>query len=402
MLSKLGRKSNLSIGQLSIFALIFIFSSYGRTTLLAEEKSKYDQWENGPGSKKEFFPIAVWLQSPRNAPKYAEIGINTYVGLWKGPTEEQLSQLKKAGMKVICSQNDLALKSANNDAIIAWMHGDEPDNAQPKAGGGYGPPIDPAKIVADYQEIKKRDSTRPIFLNLGQGVAFDKYIGRGVRTNHPEDYAAYLKGCDIASFDIYPAVHDHVDVAGKLEFVPRGVRRLREWSDENKVIWNCIECSRISNPEKKPTPAQLRSEVWMSLIAGSQGIIYFVHQFKPTFQEASVFSDPELLAEVTRVNQSITQLAPVLNSTSLPGVSVISKDQSAIKYMLKKYDGKVYAFIANESAAAIEARLDLKDVVKAEAVCRTLDGEAEFQWNRSNLELSLPGYGIALLSFEPK
>jgi hypothetical protein len=388
--------------------LIIACLGYGRVNLIAqdkvanEQKLGYEQWRNGPSSEKDFFPIAVWLQSPRNADRYSDLGINTYVGLWRGPTDEQLLQLKKAGMKVICSQNDLALKSANNDVIIGWMHGDEPDNAQPKSGGGYGPPIEPAKIEADYKELKRKDSTRPIFLNLGQGVAFDKYIGRGVRTNHPEDYADYLKGSDIASFDIYPAVHEHADVAGKLEFVPRGVRRLREWSDESKIIWNCIECSRISNPEKKPTPAQLRSEVWMSLIAGSRGIIYFVHQFKPTFQEASLFNDPELLAEVTRVNRAIAKLAPVLNSASLPGVEVSSKDQSAIKYMLKKYQGACYVFIANESTSALEARVNLKDIVDADSVCRTVEGDTGFNWHQSNLELSLPGYGVAILSFESK
>src|ERR1041385_7068733 len=40
-----------------------------------------------------FFPIAVWLQDPRNAVRYREAGINLYVALWKGPTEEQLAAL---------------------------------------------------------------------------------------------------------------------------------------------------------------------------------------------------------------------------------------------------------------------------------------------------------------------
>jgi hypothetical protein len=35
----------------------------------------------------KFFPIGIWMQSPSNAARYKEIGINTYVGLWKGPTE---------------------------------------------------------------------------------------------------------------------------------------------------------------------------------------------------------------------------------------------------------------------------------------------------------------------------
>jgi hypothetical protein len=30
--------------------------------------------------------------------------------LWRGPTEEQLDQLKAAGMKVVCSQNQFAIQ----------------------------------------------------------------------------------------------------------------------------------------------------------------------------------------------------------------------------------------------------------------------------------------------------
>jgi hypothetical protein len=84
------------------------------------------------------------------------------------------------------------------------MHGDEPDNAQSRGKGkGYGPPILPATIIEDYRRTKKADPSRPVLLNLGQGVAWDRYQGRGTRTNHPEDYAEYIKGRDIVSFDIW-------------------------------------------------------------------------------------------------------------------------------------------------------------------------------------------------------
>ena len=52
---------------------------------------------------------------------------------------------------------------------------------------GYGPPILPEIIVSNYHRIKLLDPTRPVLLNLGQCVAWDNYIGRGVRRNHPED-----------------------------------------------------------------------------------------------------------------------------------------------------------------------------------------------------------------------
>src|SRR5262245_38644128 len=83
----------------------------------------------GPFADPHFFPIAVWLQSPAKAEQYKAAGINLYVGLWRGPTDEQLAELKRHGMRVICSQNATALAHKDDPTIVAWMHGDEPDNA---------------------------------------------------------------------------------------------------------------------------------------------------------------------------------------------------------------------------------------------------------------------------------
>src|ERR1035441_2389016 len=105
----------------------------------AAPASPYAKWEHGPSHDAGFFPIAVWLQDPRNAGQYHAAGFNTYVGLWKGPTESQLAALKAAGMKVICEQNATARSHLDDPTIIGWMHGDEPDNAQSLAGSkGYG------------------------------------------------------------------------------------------------------------------------------------------------------------------------------------------------------------------------------------------------------------------------
>src|SRR5262249_50861843 len=192
--------------------------------------------------------------------------------------------------------------------------------------------------------IKKTDPTRPVFLNLGQGVAWDNYIGRGVRRNHPEDYPEYTKGCDIVSFDIYPAVHDHKDIAGKLWYVADGVSRLRKWSDDRKRVWNCIECTRISNPSAKATPTQVKAEVWMSLVRGSRGLIYFVHQFKPTFIEAGLLADAEMVAGIKTINRQIHALAPVLNSTTIERAVQIETADAAVpvEAMVKRHEGATY------------------------------------------------------------
>ena len=321
------------------------------TSLIAFSKpvgaNPYVKWTNGPSRDSGFFPIAVWLQNPRKANQYKDAGFNTYVGLWRGPTEKQLAELKNAGMKVICHQNEAGLKHVDDPVIVGWMHGDEPDNAQSLGKGkGYGPPILPKKIIEDYQKIRSADPTRPVLLNLGQGVAWDGWHGRGVRTNHPEDYPEYVKGCDIASFDIYPVAHSKPQVSGKLWYVPQGVERLVKWTGGDKVVWNCIECTRIQNPTNKATPHQVRCEVWMSIIHGSMGLIYFVHEWKPRFNESALLSDPQMLSAVTAINRQIIRLAPVLNSPTLAkAVSVLSENAGVpVAIMAKKHRGAVYIF----------------------------------------------------------
>jgi hypothetical protein len=137
-------------------------------------ENPYSAWRQGPPARDDFFPIAVWLQQPANAPKFKAAGINLYVALWQGPTEEQLAELKRHGMPVICNQNEIGLKHKDDPTIVGWMHGDEPDNAQfAGKNKGYDPPIAPAKINEDYRRLKAADPSRPILLNLGQGVAWD-------------------------------------------------------------------------------------------------------------------------------------------------------------------------------------------------------------------------------------
>ncbi len=332
-----------------------------------QEVNPYRRWKNGPDTSPDYFPIAVWLQAPELAPKYKAAGINVYVGLWQGPTEKQLAQLKEAGMPVFCHQNEVGLTSKNNDVIIGWMQPDEPDNAQSaektwnndveamneawpgisrQDWGTYGPPIPPRKIVADYEEMKKNDPTRPVMLNLGQSVSYDTWGGRGVRSNHPEDYPEYIKGCDIVSFDIYPAVSTDSKTAGRLWMVGKGVARLRKWSEPEQTAWNALEAAKIGNPDAELTPHTVRAEVWMSIIFGSRGIIYFVHQFEPEFNEHALLDDPQLLRGVTEINRQVHDLARVINSpTVVDGATVKTSDETVpIEIMVKRHEGATYVF----------------------------------------------------------
>ena len=295
----------------------------------------YKRWKNGPNPDDSYFPIAVWLQSPRNAEAYKAIGINLYVGLWRGPNEEQLKQLADAGMPVLAGMKE---RLTGSSVLRGWTMMDEPDNAQAKPGGGYGSCVLPPVMMEQYRKWRAADPTRPVYLNLGQGVVNEKYVGRGSECGrHDEHYAEYIAATDIVSYDVYP-----VNSKYPLWWVGAGVDRLRKWAKYEKPVWNWIEGSTIRG-EGKPTPAQLKSEVWMSIIHGSMGIGYFCHQFKPTSDEAAPLHDAEMRQAMKEINGRITELARVLNTRSVAN-GVIVDASVPIDTMLKRFGGETYLF----------------------------------------------------------
>lgn len=307
----------------------------------------YAQWSKGPNptGRSDYFPLCVWLQSPQNAPRYKEIGINCFVGLYEGPTEDQLATLGTYGMRTICAQNAIGLKHVNDPIIMGWLQPDEPDNAQPLPSGGYGPPTPAADIIQAYQSMVGADPSRPVYLGMGQGVADDTWVGRGVALPW-DDYYDYVRGGDINAFDIYPIASG--DGPDWLWYPSKGVDRLHMWGDRyGKVVWNVIETTNVSSSDY-PTPDQVRSEVWMSIIHGSRGITYFCHKFAPTFDETGLLDEPEMKAAVAALNAQIAGLASVLNSPPQTcEVDVQTSDSiSQVDVTVREQNGATYLFAA--------------------------------------------------------
>ena len=209
--------------------------------------------------------------------------------------------------------------------------------------------------------MKTADPSRPVLLNLGQGVAWDGWYGRGSRSNKPEDYPEYAKGGDIVSFDIYPAASTDAAVAGNLFYVGRGTERLVKWTDGKKPVWSCIECTHISNAQKKATPAQGKAEVWLAITHGATGLIYFVHQFAPTFVEAALLQDPEMSAAVRDINQQIQQLAPAIYSNEPVEVAKVQATTS-LSIMTRRLGKTLYVFAVTDSNSAGKATFTLPSV----------------------------------------
>jgi hypothetical protein len=315
----------------------------------------YKKWKNGPPSDPAFFPIMVWLQNPSNAARYKKVGINFFIGLYNGPTDAQLTALAAAGVPTICDQGGVWKAHASDTTIRGWLQPDEPDNAQSNGSGGYDPCIPPATIIAGYNTMVANDATRPVMLGLGRGVSDTKWVGRGTCTGHTEMYPDYAKGADMLAYDIYP-----VNQGAPLEMVPAGVDNLIKWSGGGKPVIADIEASNIDNTTR-PTPAQIKAEVWMALIHGAAGTQYFCHRFTPTFSETDCLDNAPTAAALTEINAQLTALALVLNSPSVGNGVTVKSSAAAIPVdvMLKRQGGATYLFAVEMRGGATTATFSL-------------------------------------------
>jgi hypothetical protein len=368
-----------------------------------ESPPKPRQFANGFPADPGFFPIGVWLQNPDKAAVYRAMGVNTFIGLWKTPTADQLAQLDAQGLHLIVEQTTAARALPNAHVIRGWMQIDEPDNAQPDGRGGYGDCILPDEIVRRYEELKSFDPTRPIFLNFGQAVANAQWIGRGTKCSRIATqtyYTASSRGADIVAFDIYPAAEDRqAHVKGKLELVGQGVANLKSWAAPGQPVWNAIETTHIFNPSRRPLPDEIRSQVWMSLIHGSSGIFYFAHEWKPSFREDGVFRYPDVVEELTRTNAQIKALAPVLNSPTLPGTVKVEAPVE-IATMMKRHGDAHYIFAVNMQKKAAKVRLTISPLSGGSAVVVGEDRLIEIRG--AVIEDEFSEYGVRIYKVQAK
>jgi hypothetical protein len=312
----------------------------------------YDDWSQGFPADPDYFPLGVWMQNPINAERFAAVGVNHYVGLWEGPTDEQLSTAEEANMPVVCEQAGVWQSNLEDANIRGWLQADGPDNAQELPDGSYGPCIEPSESRARYADMVAADASRPVVLLLGQGVAIPDWVGRGDCTGRTEDYPEYAKAADILVNYTYPIANQN-----PIELVATGIEKLNEYAAWSKPVIADIEASSIDGLPR-PTPHQLRAEVWMSLIHGAAGIQYFCHRMTP-LNETDCLDDADTAAALSRINREIMELAPALNTRSYAIDPVSSNGAVPVRAVLKQVGSERYVFAAGMADGVTTARFPL-------------------------------------------
>jgi hypothetical protein len=308
-------------------------------------------------SDPNFFPIAVWCQTPEsNGARYKAIGVNTFVCLYNGTTDSNMSSLSSQGMYAINDQDSVGLTDQYASTVMkAWLQPDEPDNAQSNGSGGYNPCIPVSTLQSNYNTWKAADSQhRPVMQGFGRGVADVNWGGRGTCTGNTQYYIDAKTAADIFAYDVYP-----INEGLPLYYVSQGMDNLRGWvatSGFTRPVWMDIETTNYGNTQG-PTPAQTKFEVWSAIIHGAKGIDYFCHIFSPSFNEAGLLADSNMSSAVSAIDSQIQSLAAVINIGTPVGDSITSSAGSSVPVdtMTVSYNGSTYIFAAAMRGAATTA-----------------------------------------------
>jgi hypothetical protein len=242
---------------------------------------------------------------------------------------------------------------------------------------------------AHYAQMTAADATRPVTLMLGQGVATPDWVGRGECTGQTEDYPSYARAADILVNYTYPLDNGH-----PLELVATGIENLNRYAGYAKPIMADLEASNISG-RARPTPHQLRAEVWMSLIHGAAGIQYFCHQIEPNFSETDCLDDGPTAAALTQINAQLKELAPLLNTQSFALSPASSNRDVPVHAVLKKSNDERYVFAVSMAQSATVAVFSLAGIGSPSSIEVIGEGRNLVPTNDA-FEDAFEGYGVHL------
>jgi hypothetical protein len=136
----------------------------------------------------------------------------------------------------------------------------------------------------------------------------------------------------------------------------------------------------------------------MSIVSGSMGIGYFVHQFNPSFDEHALLDDATMKSAVAAINQQITQLAPVLNEKPVSnGGSVTSSDSSTpVAMLLKRHAGATYVFAVALRGTKTHATFSGLTHIAAGASASVLGENRTLAIKNDAFEDDFDGWGVHL------
>ena len=306
------------------------------------------------------FPRMVWRQCPTYYPTSIAAGINLFLGVSCGQTEDQFANLAgRAG-----STTEASNPGESGPSHLGWHL---PDEADVSVGG------------ADKLPSPKADG-RVTFLTLT-----DKFSVNAAAGPHGKDiYPGLFETADVIGFDTYPVeVRCSLAQIDNVYWMQREIVQLAK----GKPTFQWIEAGPMEHcrANEDPTPTVVRAETWLAIAGGARGIGYF-----PDYWAEDIRN------EVRRVNREILALAPALlgqvtNATWSP--------QQPVRVGVRKHNGALYVIAVNTSTAPVTASFTVPGIGARKL---RVFGDGRVVTPLGNLVVDkLPGLGTAVYVVPP-
>jgi hypothetical protein len=328
------------------------------------------------------FTFGVWSQNPlqqrngrNNTLNFKDIGINTFVGLARWPSENWAypgyslacaTALQVADMKVIAgSAEDPSLRDSSAasgftglqwnlahpefaSTFTGYQLGDEPDMNNTNSINT------PDYWVSLGAAIRASDTTRDIYTNFGKPFAIPVTYYKPIGASKAADFAKYISPNTIVSCDYY-GITDPYEAQSShgVWTYGRAIANIKQYA-LSRQIWGFVEASAPwhdndgteANKLYDRMPAALIMPiVWNMVIQGATGIIYFCHDFSSAglgYDAALV--EPGMPAAIKAANASVLAFSAVLNTADIAGTTVTTDGAVDVITLTKRFNGVTYIF----------------------------------------------------------
>jgi hypothetical protein len=292
--------------------------------------------------------LGVWQQPPNLFHYQASLGINCLVvpPMDVGRRSSAGEYLRKAhgeGLSVILARYDEALKNEPN--LWGWDVGILGTRSS-------------RDLIGNSRRVKAADPDRLRVANIHALLMLKN------RSNDAALRAGLAEVDAVVSHvwpEMFPGEPRDLRLVGEFVKLVRHLSADRPggevsiWPDINPHGWRGKD--RVEYPA--PTPAELRFQIWLSLIHGADGICFFPISFEPfVYSQIPAENEKEMIFSSRLINR----LAPVLTAAPSPlKVTITARDEAAIlDIATRRHDCADYIFLLNGQNTAQQITLTLE------------------------------------------
>lgn len=275
-----------------------------------------------------FFLIGTWIPNPDEMAKWKARGVNTVFGQPNGIDPAWDAQAISLGLKRVKRQAEAS--DVGNPDVIAWLQIDEPNNAgQTQA--------NLAPLSQKYDEWKAMDPTKPVIVNFaGAILSYDP-------TNTDALLGQYIdQTLDWICNDYYPVTN-----GVPLTEMAVPIDKISRLTSKPQLVFIETSDQDYSWSHGGPTPEQVKAEIWLAIVRGVKGIIYYPQS--TTSPDATL---PDVAAEITTQNAIISSLGPVLQGKINPS-EMNALAPSPLRFAWWHHSGGNYLIVVNPTPSSL-------------------------------------------------